>query len=49
MSGIVNENVVRNFAKSSVAVETGFLAAGMTVAIASAIQSCVIVLSWLIG
>jgi hypothetical protein len=35
------------FAKSTPAVESGFLAAGITVSIAVAVQSIIIVLSWL--
>jgi len=36
-----------SFAKSTPAVEAGFLAAGVTVSIAVALQSVLIVLSWI--
>ena len=45
----VNESIVRSFAKSTVAVETGFLVAGVTVAITAAVQTLVIVMNWAIG
>ena len=36
-----------HFAKSTPAVESGFLAAGITVGIAVVVQSLVIVMSWI--
>jgi Flp pilus assembly pilin Flp len=45
----LSTSVVRKFAKSTFAVETGFLVAGVTVAMVAAIQSVLAVAGWLFG
>ena len=45
----VNQSFVMNFAKSTAAVEAGFLVAGVMVAMTAVIQALVIVSNWLIG
>ena len=44
----MNQSIVRNFAKSTVAVETGFLVAGVMVTITGAVETAVILMNWMI-
>jgi hypothetical protein len=46
---IVDQSVVRNFVKSTVAVETGFLVAGVMVTITAVVETAVILANWIIG
>ena len=45
----MKHSIVENFARSTAAVETGFLVAGVTVSVIAGIQTLVAVAGWLIG
>ncbi len=45
----MNQSIVRNFAKSTFAIETGFLVAGIMVTITAAVETAVILINWMIG
>ena len=49
MRNAMKYSIVERFAKSSAAVELGFLVAGVTVALIAAIQTVVTVVGWLVA